>query len=101
MKPDLPENADALVDWALSHAPKKAGPRKSRKNRRALQRQLVTNAQNAKKREEKKLALLRRREKNIRTRKECERIKAEAVIINAQREAKLRAAGLLKDRLSA
>lgn len=41
----------------------------------------------------------RRRQKNLRVLREIQQIKKDAIEINAQREAKLRAKGLLRERL--
>lgn len=32
--PLIPPNANELIDWALSHVPKRAGPRRSRRKKR-------------------------------------------------------------------
>jgi hypothetical protein len=101
MQPDLADNAEALIDWALSHAPKKAGPRKSRHKKRMARRVALKVEMNKNKMLEVREARNRRREKNLRDLKEVQRIKQEAVKINADREARLRAAGLLRERLSA
>jgi len=101
MKPHLADNAEALVDWALSHVPPKAGPRKSRHKKRVQRRLQLKLAHHALKKQEVWLAGQRRREKNLRDLKEIQKIKADAKIINAEREAKLRAAGLLRERLTA
>ena len=37
--PKMADNAEALIDWALSHIPKRAGPRRSRHKKRVAQRE--------------------------------------------------------------
>jgi hypothetical protein len=50
--PNVPENADKLIDWALAHIPPRAGPRRSREKKRIALRESLSRANHAKRIEE-------------------------------------------------
>eukprot|EP01033_Poteriospumella_lacustris_P009067 gene9067-6517_t len=96
MRPHLADNAEALVDWALSHVPKRDGPRRSRQKKRGEQKRALTVRLAQRRIEEQREATKRKLEKRRRVHLEIKKIKADAKVINAAREEKLRAAGLLR-----
>lgn len=100
MRPHLADNAEALVDWALSHVPKRDGPRRSRKHKRGEQKCELIASLAQRRIEEQREATKRKIEKRRRVQQEIKKIKEDAKVINAAREEKLRAAGLLRSRLN-
>ena len=92
----LPENAEALVDWALSHAPIKAGPRRSKHKKRVLHRIQLKQQRHRDKIAEVRAARDRRREKNLRVLREEQEIKRGAVAERRKMEDRWRSMGLLR-----
>ncbi len=96
----MADNAEALVDWALSLVPKRDGPRRSRQKKRGEQKSALIVRLAKRRIEEQREATKRKVEKRRRVQLEIKKIKEDAKVINAAREEKLRAAGLLRPRLN-
>lgn len=58
--PKMADNADALIDWALSHIPQRAGPRRSKHKKRVLARETQRRAHAAQRKQQEVQAKLRK-----------------------------------------
>jgi hypothetical protein len=57
--PKIAPNAEALIDWALSHVPERAGPRRNRRAKRMANKWRIKRADDARRKNEKVAALAR------------------------------------------
>eukprot|EP01031_Cornospumella_fuschlensis_P032954 gene32954-39856_t len=73
--PKMADNADALIDWALSHIPKKTGPRRSRHKKRVLARETQRRAHAAQRKQQEVLAKLHKDAKLKRVRQAVKAIR--------------------------
>lgn len=58
--PNVPANADKIIDWALAHIPVKGGARRTREKKRIALREAIRRANHAKRRAGEKAAHARR-----------------------------------------
>lgn len=83
--PRVAENARELIDYALSHIPKRGGPRRSRHKKRVLAREEQRMADREVKKIQKRKAEVRKLEKMRRSRALAKKFREMAVEINAGR----------------
>eukprot|EP01039_Chlorochromonas_danica_P001939 gene1939-2117_t len=76
--PKMAPNPEALIDWALSHIPKRDGPRGTRQKKRMAKRAAQRVANHARRKAEQVASKLRRDAKLKRIRTEIKAIRAEA-----------------------
>jgi hypothetical protein len=85
--PNVAENAEELIDWALSFIPPKGGMRGTRKRKRMALKHAVKRNYDAMKKAELAAAELRRQKRLVRIRNEVRAMKELAKEINAKRDA--------------
>lgn len=83
--PRLADNAEALIDYALSRIPKRDGPRRNRRKKRMALKWATKRKYDAIKKEQKSQANLRRHKRFQRITQEIKNIKLEAQRINDAR----------------
>jgi hypothetical protein len=84
--PNVPDNAEALIDWALSHAPAKMGTRGSRRRKRWAFTHAKKRFHDAIKKDQMCKGEVRRQARLVRIRGEVRAMRAEALVVNAARE---------------
>jgi len=89
--PKLAENADALIDYALSHIPVKAGPRRTRHRQRQALKFEAKRLQDQIAKIQIRKATLKKQATRKKDNDRAKAYRAEALVINAAREAKLSA----------
>mmetsp|Transcript_21937 Transcript_21937/g.19958 ORF Transcript_21937/g.19958 Transcript_21937/m.19958 type:complete len:196 (+) Transcript_21937:95-682(+) len=80
-----PPNADALIDYALSHIPRRGGPRRSNAKKRYFNKLEVTRWQHAKKKDELRDAAKRKLEKRKKQNILIQQYKLQAKEINSKK----------------
>ena len=83
--PKIADNAQELIDFALSHLPKKTGPKRSRFKQRLVLKALAKKKQDDRRREETMAAKLRHDAKLKKQRVLIKQYKEEAQRINSQK----------------
>lgn len=76
--PKIAENAEELIDWALSHIPPRAGPRGTRKTKRMAIRWEIKRFNDARRKQQEQAAELRRKQNLKRRREHVRQIKQQA-----------------------
>lgn len=84
--PKIPENAEALIDYALSHIPRRAGPRRSRRKKRMEARHEQRRENHRRRKEGERRSYERKLAKRARIRQEVKDMYAEAARINQIRQ---------------
>jgi len=79
--PNIPPNADALIDYALSHIPVRGGPRGTRRKKRLARKAEAIKKINDKKKEGQKNAIERKQAKLRRIRLEVKQVREQAAAL--------------------
>jgi hypothetical protein len=85
--PKIADNAQELIDFALSHLPKRAGPRRSRFKQRLVLKRLAKKKQDDLRKEQTIAAKLRKDGKLKKQRALCKQFKEQAKVINNKQSA--------------
>lgn len=82
--PKIAPNAEELIDWALSHVPERAGPRRTRKAKRMQRRGDIKRADDSRRKTEKVAALARKLAKRDAHRAKANSYRAEAAKLRGE-----------------
>lgn len=82
--PKIAPNAEALIDWALSHVPERAGRRGTRKAKRMLRRGEIKRADDARRKTERVAAIARKQAKLNAHREKANKYRLEAARLRGE-----------------
>ena len=82
--PKIAPNAEELIDWALSHVPERAGPRRSRRAKRMLRKWEIKRADDARRKSERVAALARKQAKRVAHRERANQYRLEAARLRGE-----------------